>query len=136
MKKRVVFKNIVYLCSDKIEGIMITIEDVKTFLNQFNIKAQVFGIRFLDERQKNEETLRILNISPLQREVIVKNLHVQDYIEGPVIDVLNDQGEMWVFGKDIREREIYIKISLGYENGQTICISFHVAEYPLIYPFK
>ena len=125
-----------YLCGDKIEDNMITIDDVEAFLDQFNIKAQVFGIRFLNERQKNEDALRILNISPLQREAIVKNLHVQDYIEGPVIDVLNDQGEMWVFGKDIRGREIYIKISLGYENGQTICISFHIAEYPLIYPFK
>ena len=56
--------------------------------------------------------------------------------EGPVIDVLNKEGEMWVFGKDVKEREVYIKITLGYENGQTICISFHIAEHPLVYPFK
>jgi hypothetical protein len=42
-----------------------------------------------------------LDISPLQREVIVKSLQVQDYVEGPVIDV-----------------------------------PFHVAEHPLVYPFK
>ena len=35
-----------------------------------------------------------------------------------------------------KEREVYIKITLGYENGQTICISFHIAEHPLNYPFK
>ena len=50
--------------------------------------------------------------------------------------VLNKNGEMWVFGKDVKEREVYIKITLGYENGQTICISFHIAEHPLKYPFK
>lgn len=76
------------------------------------------------------------HISPLQREVIVKSLQVQDYVEGPVIDVLNKESEMWVFGKDVKGREVYIKITLGYQNGQTICISFHVAEHPLVYPFK
>ena len=43
---------------------------------------------------------------------------------------------MWVFGKDVRGREIYIKIALGMQGGQTICISFHIAEHPLKYPFK
>lgn len=115
---------------------MITIEEVKEFLNQFNIKAQIFGIQFRNDRKKNRETLLLLDISPLQRELIVKNLQVQDYVEGPVIDVLNKEGEMWVFGKDVKGREVYIKITLGYENGQTICISFHIAEHPLSYPFK
>lgn len=115
---------------------MITIEDVKAFLDQFNIKAEVFGIHFRDDRQKNEDTLCLLNITPFQREVIVKSLLPQDYVEGPVIDVLNMEKEMWVFGKDAKGREVYIKITLGYENGQTICISFHIAEYPLAYPFK
>ena len=115
---------------------MVSIEEVKTFLEQFNVKAQIFGIRFRNDREKNKETLRLLEISPLQCEVIVKNLQVQDYVEGPIIDVLNKEGEMWVFGKDVKEREVYIKITLGYENGQTICISFHIAEKPLVYPFK
>lgn len=115
---------------------MVSMEEVKAFLEQFNVKAQIFGIRFRNDREKNKETLRLLEISPLQREVIVKNLQVQDYVEGPVIDVLNKEGEMWVFGKDVKEREVYIKITLGYENGQTICISFHIAEKPLVYPFK
>ena len=115
---------------------MITVDEVKEFLNQFNIKAQIFGIQFRNDRKKNREALLLLDISPLQRELIVKNLQVQDYVEGPVIDVLNKEGEMWVFGKDVKGREVYIKITLGYENGQTICISFHIAEHPLSYPFK
>ena len=115
---------------------MITIEEVKAFLEQFNIKAQVFGIQFRDDRPKNREALLQLEISPMQRELIVKNLIARDYVEGPVIDELNRQGEMWVFGKDVKGREVYIKITLGYENGQTICISFHIAEHPMKYPFK
>lgn len=115
---------------------MITIEDVKAFLDQFNIKAEVFGIVFKDDRPKNRKALVQLDLTQLQREVIVKSLLPQDYVEGPVIDVLNQKGEMWVFGKDVKGQEVYIKITLGYENGQTICISFHIAEHPLTYPFK
>ena len=114
---------------------MISIEEVKAFLEQFNIKAQVFGIIFRDDRQKNRKALLELDITQMQRELIVKSLLPQDYVEGPVIDVLNKEGEMWVFGKDVKGREVYIKITLGYENGQTICISFHIAEHPLVYPF-
>ena len=116
--------------------VMISIEEVKAFLEQFNIKAQVFGIIFRDDRQKNRKALLELDITQMQRELIVKSLLPQDYVEGPVIDVLNKEGEMWVFGKDVKGREVYIKITLGYENGQTICISFHIAEHPLVYPFK
>lgn len=115
---------------------MVTREDVRAFLEQFNIKAQVFGILFRDDRPKNRQTLLQLDITPLQREMIVKSLVPQDYVEGPVIDELNKGGDMWVFGKDVKGREVYIKITLGYDNGQTICISFHIAEHPLVYPFK
>lgn len=128
-------KNPLYLAPRK-DWHMLTIEEVKAFLEQFNIKAQVFGIRFRDDRPKNRETLLQLEITHLQREMIVKNLQTQDYVEGPVVDILNKEGEMWVFGKDVKGREVYIKITLGYENGQTICISFHLAESPLQYPFK
>ena len=115
---------------------MVAIEEVRAFLDQFNAKVQVFGILFRDDRPKNKEALQILDITPMQRELIVKNLQVQDYVEGPVIDLLNKRTEMWVFGKDVKEREVYIKITLGYQNGQTICISFHLAEHPMQYPFK
>lgn len=115
---------------------MVTKEEVSVFLEQFSVKTQILGISFRDDRGKNRKTLLKLDITPAQREVIVKNLLVQDYVEGPVIDELNKNGEMWVFGKDVKGREVYIKITLGYENGQTICISFHIAEHPLEYPFK
>ena len=42
---------------------------VKEFLDQFNIKADVFGIRFRNDREKNQEALLLLEITPLQREL-------------------------------------------------------------------
>ncbi len=115
---------------------MIEAEDVRRFLEQFNAKVNVYGILFRDDRGKNREALLILDITPMQRELIVKTLELQDYVEGPVIDVLNKQGEMWVFGKDVKGHEVYIKITLGYPNNSTICISFHISDHPMNYPFK
>ena len=115
---------------------MITKDDVQAFLNQFNTKMQIFGIIFRDDRPKNQDTLKELELIPTARRVIIENLHPEDYVQGPIIDELNKLGEMWVFGKDVKGREIYIKINMGMENNQTICISFHIAEHPLKYPFK
>ena len=115
---------------------MITKEEVQAFLNQFHAKMKIYGILYRDDRGKNQKTLEELEIVPSYRKVIIESLEVEDYVQGPVVDQLNRLGEMWVFGKDVKGREVYIKIMLGGVNCQTICISFHIAEHPLQYAFK
>jgi hypothetical protein len=44
--------------------------------------------------------------------------------------------QMWVFGKEVKQREVYIKITMGFPGTSTICISFHISEHPMKYPFK
>ena len=114
----------------------ITKEQVQSFLEQFHSKLKIYDILYLDNREKNQKTLEELEIIPSYRKVVIESLRTEDYVEGPVIDTLNKLGEMWVFDKDVKGREIYIKIMLGAANCQTICISFHIAEYPLKYPLK
>jgi len=114
----------------------LTKEDVQSFLEQFHEKMKIFGIIYRDDRGKNQKALEELEIVPSFRKVIIENLTAEDYVEGPVIDTLNKLGEMWVFGKDVKNREVYIKIMISDYGGQTICISFHLAETPLKYPFK
>ena len=115
---------------------MITKEEVQAFLNQFHAKMKIYGILYRDDRGKNQKTLEELEIVPSFRKVVIENLEVEDYVQGPVIDKLNRLGEMWVFGKDVKGNEVYIKISLGVPNSRTICISFHKAEHKMSYPFK
>ena len=117
-------------------GKVLTKEDVQKFLDQFHSKMKVFGIIYRDDRGKNQKTLEELEIVPLFRKVIIENLTIEDYVEGPVVDTLYKIGDMWVFGKDVKEREVYIKIQISELSGQTICISFHLAESPMKYPFK
>lgn len=115
---------------------ILTKEEVQSFLELFHERLKVFGIIYRDDRGKNQKTLEELEIVPSYRKVVIESLEVEDYIEGPVVDRLNQLGEMWVFGKDVKEREVYIKIMLSEHCKQTICISFHLAEYPLKYQFK
>lgn len=115
---------------------MISKDEVQRFLDQFHAKMKVFGIIYRDDRSKNQQTLEELEIVPMYRKVVIESLTVEDYVQGPVIDELNRLGEMWVFGKDVKGREIYIKIMMGCAGSQTICISFHIAEHPLSYSFK
>ncbi len=115
---------------------MITKEEVEAFLNSFHAKMKIFGILYRDDRGKNQKALEELEIVPAFRKVVIENLVSEDYVQGPVVDELNNLGEMWVFGKDVKGREVYIKIMLGGEGCQTICISFHIAEHRLDYRFK
>ena len=115
---------------------MATKEEVELFLSRFIQKVKVFGIVFRDDRGKNMQTLLELEITPKSREDVIMNLDPEDYVEGPIEDTLNKKGEMWVFGKEVSGRDIYIKISMGISNSSAICISFHIAEYRITYKFK
>lgn len=108
-------------------------QEVEAFLREFKPKFSIWGIIFL-HREKNEEALRALGITPTAREEIIKKIEKDDYSHS-VIDETSF-GDMWVFGKDYDGTELYIKISLGLPGSNTICISFHEAEHPLDYPFK
>ena len=117
-------------------GEKLTKEDVQNFLDQFHAKMKVFDILFRDDRGKNQKALEELEIKPSFRKVVIESLTVEDYVEGPVVDRINKLGDMWVFGKDVKGRDVYIKIMISEHSGQTICISFHLADFPLKYIFK
>lgn len=115
---------------------MISEEKVRQFLKQFKEHKRVFGIIFRDDRGKNMQSLADLEISGKFREAIIDELKVTDFSEGPLEEKLFGGAEMWVFGKRVKDQEVYIKISMIHANSKVICISFHVAEFPMFYPFK
>ena len=73
---------------------MITKEQVEKFLEDFSLKVKIFGIRFRDDRQKNQNSLVDLGITPNQRMEVIMNLNCYDYSEGPIVDALNNQGDV------------------------------------------
>jgi len=115
---------------------MATQSEVEQFLKNFKVKLKIYGIIFRNDRAKNVQTLADLNITSNDRLQIIKTIEVKDYSEGPVTDTLYHGSDLWVFGKDVKGQEVYIKISMGLPDNKTICISFHISEHPMSYPFK
>jgi len=116
--------------------IIATLAEIQKFLNDFHQKVEVFDIMFLDEREKNMHAISDLNLTRGERKQIIKSLTIDNYSEGPIKNLLNQWGDLWVFGKDVQNQEVYIKICYGQPNRSTICVSFHVAEFPMQYPYK
>ncbi|NLK80735.1 MAG: toxin [Bacteroidales bacterium] len=111
-------------------------EDVVLFLKNFKEKMKIWDVLFRDDRGKNAKTLIDLELLPIERKNILEKLEVQDYSEGPLVEKLYGGADMWVFGKRIKKKEVYIKITMGTVNNSVICISFHIAEHKMNYPLK
>ncbi|HPY81926.1 MAG: toxin [Bacteroidales bacterium] len=97
---------------------------------------KIWDVLFRDDRGKNAKTLIDLELLPIERKNILEKLEVQDYSEGPLVEKLYGGADMWVFGKRIKKKEVYIKITMGTVNNSVICISFHIAEHKMNYPLK
>jgi len=115
---------------------MATRDEIYAFLELFHQKMRVFNILFRDDRQKNTQTLATLGITAIDKRTILEQLCAEDYCEGPLQDTLYKGSDMWVFGKEVKQNEVYIKISIGHPQSSVICISFHIAEHPMIFPLK
>ena len=110
--------------------------EVKLFLEEFLIKADLNNIFYIDAKPNNIDTLAELEITPAEREKHVKSLKPEDYCKGPLPNDYPNQNDVWVFGKMIKTKEVYIKIYIGKCNRPCVCISFHTAKYKLTYPLK
>jgi len=66
----------------------------------------------------------------------VRELTYKDYVSGPSEDYDNKGYYMWVFGKEICEIEMYIKLSDDFRGNVAKCISFHKPKYKLSYPYN
>ena len=88
-------------------------------------------------RKENKECLLQLGFKYPDIKETLLGLSVEDYCEGPCDD--RDQpGELWVFGKTIENKAVYIKLKLASFGPLRIVrvVSFHFAEHTLEHPFE
>lgn len=116
------------------------IQSVEVFLKEFLALAKLYGINFFD-REKNFDALLDLDIPSNRRRDIVLELKAEDYVKGPSNNKsVGMNGDVWIFGKVIKKREVYIKVCINQlannKGKRSICISFHIAERPIVYMFK
>ena len=123
-----------------------TQEEVNKFLkelkeiissNNFNVEKDLDII--LKKKNENlldpyttQNTLLTLNFDKYDIVDTLKSLTDRDYIETGN-DIKNNQlPKLYIFGKEIHGRVIYIKIKIRDKiNHKMFCISFHFARYPL-----
>jgi hypothetical protein len=110
--------------------------EVELFLKEFKEKMRFWDVLFRDERGKNTQALVDLELRPIERKTALEQLESIDFSEGPLEEKLYGGADMWVFGKTIKKKNVYVKITLGAFGASVICISFHLAEYPMNYPLK
>ena len=109
---------------------------VAYFLKDFKEKMKFWDVLFRDDRGKNAQALIDLELLPIERKAILAALETKDYSEGPLEEKLYRGADMWVFGKTIKKKEVYIKITMGAMSSSVICISFHLAQNKMNYPLK
>jgi hypothetical protein len=114
---------------------MTTKQEVDQFLKLFFEKMHFLDILFRNDRGKNQQALLDLEITPAKRLKIIESIKSDDFVRGPMPDTLNKGMDLWEFGKKVKKKDVYIKITMGFPNNPVICISFHIAEHRLVYAF-
>lgn len=109
---------------------------IRGFLKDFKGSMAENKYEVKGNHKKNLDTLIQLGITTIQRDDVIRQLKVEDYCSGPFEDEYKPKDSLWVFGKTIDEHEIYIKLKIDLNRNQAICLSFHISEYPMRYPFK
>lgn len=109
-------------------------EEVSRFLADFKAKMDVYDVVYTS-RDKNLQALADLDIRPFERTAYLRSLAVENYYRGPQPDQAGIS-DLWEFGIRVKTSEVYVKIQVGAYNRSTICISFHVAEFTMTYPYK
>ncbi|MCA6434965.1 MAG: type II toxin-antitoxin system MqsR family toxin [Bacteroidetes bacterium] len=115
---------------------MLNSKAVEHFLKEFKQKMKIWDVLFRDDRGKNAQTLADLEIRPSDRKKVLEDLKVEDYCQGPLEETLYLGNDMWVFGRVIKKKQVYIKITMGFKGASVLCISFHLAEHELNFPLK
>ena len=66
----------------------------------------------------------------------LKELKVEEYSETKIDKNDVNPPVLFVFGKDIDDRLIYIKLKIKDQQKQVLCVSFHYAKDKMEFPYK
>ncbi|MEZ4685141.1 MAG: toxin [Bacteroidia bacterium] len=117
---------------------MTPLSEVDAFLYTFKQLKQKHGLIILD-REKNIQALLDMELSAGKREAIIMGLRPKDYSRGPRPDEVHKGFEFWEFGKNVEvygeHFQVYIKLSIRFEQMPVVCMSFHPAEREMDFPY-
>lgn len=109
-------------------------EEITVFLKKF--KPLIVKELILVKRKENLATISSLGLTVPDVKGILSQLTYKDYVKGPEGDKDGSGNMVWEFGIHIKGEDIYIKLSDDFSFDRAKCISFHIAMYPVQYPYK
>ena len=109
-------------------------EEITAFLKKFK-PLIVKELNFV-RRKENLATISSLGLTIPDVKSILSQLTYKDYVKGPESDKDGSGSMVWEFGIHIKGEAIYIKLSDDFSFDKARCISFHIAMYPVQYPYK
>lgn len=120
------------MCASE-EEIRQVLLQMKRVLTQSTVDPSRF---VLVSREKNQRTMLDLELSYRDVGHQLLGLSVEDYCQGPCPDTAVN-GLVWIFGKKVKGREIYIKLKMTGDHRAEVVrlLSFHDAMAPLRYPY-
>ncbi|MGD0971488.1 MAG: type II toxin-antitoxin system MqsR family toxin [Desulfobaccales bacterium] len=106
------------------------------FLKEFKQLIQQ-GNLLVSYSLKNLNSLASLGLTTEMRKGILLSLTVDDYSSGPEPDH-NFPGDVWKFGKEVGEKQLYVKLKIEDQGHRKIakCLSFHIAEREICTHYK
>ena len=116
------------------------LDDLKAIINDvsFDSNDDLIIIKSSKDEVQYSTRYTLLDIDYDTVDVVdrLKELTVSDYSE-TLIDKDDDKPPLlFVFGKDINNRQVYIKLKIKGENNRRIlCLSFHYAKHKMKFPY-
>lgn len=116
------------------------LDDLKTIINDvsFDSNDDLIIIKSSKDEVQYSTRYTLLDLDYDTVDVVdrLKELTVSDYSE-TLIDKDDDKPPLlFVFGKDINNRQVYIKLKIKGENNRRIlCLSFHYAKHKMKFPY-
>jgi len=109
---------------------------IAAFLKDFKKIVTAGRGLYIIPRPANIACLAELGLTRKNQIEEILALTVSDYCEGPEPDK-DRPGEIWVFGKRISGKEVYIKLKISRVGKEKMakCLSFHPAKHALCFPF-
>ena len=116
------------------------LDDIKAIINDvsFDSNDDLIIIKSSKDEVQYSTRYTLLDLDYDTVDVVdrLKELAVSDYSE-TLIDKDDDKPPLlFVFGKDINNRQVYIKLKIKGENNRRIlCLSFHYAKHKMKFPY-
>lgn len=105
----------------------------------FSIADNMIIIKSNKDEVKYSTRFTMLDLNYDSEDVIerLKELAISEYSE-TLIDRDDDKSPLlFVFGKDVNSRMVYIKLKIkGETKKKVLCLSFHYAKYDMEFPYK